>query len=129
METVDAIWTDYFGPPADGGGFLLRERSFSNGIKGLENEVVLILESVRSVPDVTGGAEWKALDSDQGFAGERVANVLGIKEARTNADSLKGKADDLKQTLTQVRDKIIALSNELRTLRSQFEAEEEGRGS
>jgi len=33
--TVEAIWADYFGPPADGGGFLLLERSFSDGIHGL----------------------------------------------------------------------------------------------
>jgi hypothetical protein len=127
-DVVEAIWMDYFDANAKDAGFLLSSRAFSKGTSGIENEIAQILGSVRTVPGILEGPARQGLLSAHGFDQTKVSVFLGIEEARTNPDSLKGKAE-LKQTLTQVRDKIIALSNELRTLRSQLEVEAEGRGS
>lgn len=125
-DVVKAVWEDYFSSPADGGGFLLSVRTFTEDTSGIENEIIRILESVRSVPRVTEREMWKALDSDQGFSREKVAKELGIADARDKADSLKSKPDDLKENLAKLRTNIIALANELRELRNQLEEEEKG---
>lgn len=87
------------------------------------------METVRSVPNVTEGEEWKELDSGQGFVAANVWKEVDIEEVRKDPEALRKQGNELKRTLTKVRDKIIDLSKELRTLRSQLEAEEEGRGS
>lgn len=125
-EVVDAIWEDYFSLPSDGGGFLLPTRTFTEGTLGIEKEIIRTLDSVRSVPKVIEGKRWKALDSGKGFAPKTVSKELGIDAARKNANSFKGKSKDLEMTLTQVLDRIIKLANELRELRNQLEAPEEG---
>jgi len=78
---------------------------------------------------VTEGEEWKELDSGQGFVAANVWKEVDIEEVRKDPEALRKQGNELKRTLTKVRDKIIDLSKELRTLRSQLEAEEEGRGS
>jgi hypothetical protein len=127
-DVVEAIWKDYFDATVTGGGFLMSSRTFSEGASGIESEIARILNSVRTVSGILEGPICKGLGTPQGFNPDKVSAFLGIDIVRPDADSLKDQSN-LKKTLAGVRDKIIDLSKELRTLRSQLEAEEEGRES